>query len=131
MWALISKISLEFEDVSLSRKSQVWQHFLFNQSRVEGKCKNCSALLKLSGSSAKTLMSHLKLKHKILVKSCNEAETPSKPKTSRIDSFFKKEKESISEVIAPLVAKDGFSFSQIAKSELTRRTFNPMALIFQ
>ena len=60
---------------------------------------------------------------KILVKSCNEAETPSKSKTSRIDSFFNKEKESLSEVIAQLVAKDGFSFHQIARSELTRRAF--------
>ena len=123
MWELISKMSLEFEDVSSSRKSQVWQHFLFNRSREEGKCKTCSTVLKMSGSSTKTLMNHLKLKHKILVKSCNEAETPSKSKTARIDSFFKKEKESLSEVIAQLVAKDGFSFSQIAKSELTRRAF--------
>ena len=35
----------------------------------------------------------------------------------------KTEKESLSEVIAQLVPKDGFSFSQIAKSELTRRAF--------
>jgi len=54
------------------------------------------------------------LKHKFLVKSCNAAETPSKSKTSRIGSFFKKEKESLSEVIAQLVAKHGFSFNQIA-----------------
>ena len=65
----------------------------------------------MSGSSTKTLMNHLNLKHKILVKSCNEAETPIMSKTSRIDPFFKKEKESLSEVIAQLVAKDGFSFS--------------------
>ena len=65
----------------------------------------------------------MKIKHKIPVKSCNIAETPSKSKTSRIDSFFKKKKESLSEVIAQLVAKDGFSFHQIARSELTRRAF--------
>ena len=86
---------------------------LLNRSREEGKCKNFSTVLKMSGSSTKTF----------LVKSCNEAETPIKSKTSQIDSFFKKEKESLSEVIAQLVAKDGFSFSQIAKSELTRRAF--------
>ena len=96
---------------------------LFNRSREEGKCKNFSTVLKMSGSSTKTLMNHLKLKQKILVKSCNEAEIPIKSKTSQIDSFFKKEKESLSEVIAQLVAEDGFSFSQIAKSELTRRAF--------
>ena len=107
-------MSLKFEDGSSSRKPQVWQHLLFNPSREEGKCKNCSTVLKMSGSSTKTLMKHLKLKPKILVKSCNEAETPSKSKTSRIDSFVKKEKESLSEIIAQLVAKDGFSFSQIA-----------------
>ena len=58
-----------------------------------------------------------------LVISCNEAETPSNSKISPIDSFFKKEKESVSEVIAQLVAKDGFSFHQIARSPLTRRAF--------
>ena len=86
VWALISKMSLEFEDVSSGRKSHVWQHFLFNRPREKGKCKNFSTVLKMSGSRTKTLMNHLKLKHKILVKSCNEAETPSKSKTSRIDS---------------------------------------------
>ena len=47
VWALISKISLEFDNVSSSRKLQVWQHFLFNRSREEEKCKNCSKIVKI------------------------------------------------------------------------------------
>ena len=80
--------------------------------------------------STKTLNNHLKLKHKIIVKSCNKADTPNKSKTSRIDCFFKKEKESLSEVIAQLVAKDCFSCNQIAKSRQEVPS-NPMASIFQ
>ena len=71
----------------------------------------------------KNIDESFEIKIQILVKSCNEAETPSKSKTSLIDSFFKRKKESLSEVIAQSVAKDGFSFNQIARSELTRRAF--------
>ena len=44
-------------------------------------------------------------------------------KTSGINSFFKKEKESLCEAIVRFVTKDGISFNQIARSELTRRAF--------
>ena len=40
-----------------------------------------------------------------------------------MDSLFMKKTECLCEVIADLVAKDGFSFNQIAKSELTKKAF--------
>lgn len=64
---------------------------------------------------------NLKLKHKAVVKSCNEADALERPK--RVDYIFKKRRESVSEVIAELVAKDGFSFNQIARGERTGRAF--------
>ena len=79
----------------------------------------------------KKLMNHLKLKQKILVKPCNKAEASDKPRFSQIDSFCKKKQQSISEIIAELVAKDGFSFNQPAKSELTITAFTPVGFDIQ
>ena len=50
---------LDFEDVALSRKSEVWQNFTY--------CKLCQAILKVAGSSTKGLIMCLKPQHKIAV----------------------------------------------------------------
>ena len=96
-------MSLEFEDIGSSRKSHVWQHFLFNRSREKGKCKDFSTVLKMSGSRTKTLMNHLK----------SNLAMKLRPQASQRhhELIPKTEKESRSEVIAQLVPKDGFSFS--------------------
>ena len=109
-------MSLELENFSSNRKS------FGNISCSAGLERRKSA--NIAPQFSKFQVKYKKMmNHKILVKSCNEAETPSNSKISPIDSFFKKEKESVSEVIAQLVAKDGFSFHQIARSPLTRRAF--------
>ena len=81
--------------------------------------------LKAAGSSTKSLISHLKSKHRIQVKRCYEiAAEDNQPisKVSRIESYFKS-KESISEVIARLVSVDGLTSNQIASSSLISRAF--------
>ena len=76
--------------------------------------------------STKRLISHLKSKHRIQVKRCYEiAAEDDQPilKSSRIESYCKSKKESISEVIARLVFVDGLTFNQIANSSLISRAF--------
>merc|ERR1712020_808660 len=60
-----------FEDVSISKRSEVWRHFLLNTSTKQGKCMHCSALLKTTGST-KCLHNHLKLKHAIILPRANQ-----------------------------------------------------------
>ena len=68
----------------------------------------------------------MKSKHRIQVKRCYEiAAEDDQPilKSSRIESYCKSKKESISEVIARLVFVDGLTFNQIANSSLISRAF--------
>ena len=58
-----------FEDVGLSKKSEVWQNFTYCKTTKNTKCKLCQAILKAAGSSTKGLITHLKSQHKIAVKS--------------------------------------------------------------
>jgi len=115
-----------FEDVSDRRKSEVWSHFLYNKAQETAKCNLCSVILKAGGSRTKSLINHLKSKHRIHVKGCYEAVSEdAKPKSKlvRIEAYSKNEKESLSEVIAWLVSVDGLTFNQIANSFLIKRAF--------
>jgi len=60
-----------FEDVSITKRSEVWNHFLLNRATKQGKCMHCSALLKTTGST-KCLHNHLKLKHAIILQRANQ-----------------------------------------------------------
>ena len=60
-----------FEDVSITKRSEVWNHFLLNRKTGQGKCMHCSALLKTTGST-KCLHNHLKLKHAIILQRANQ-----------------------------------------------------------
>ena len=55
-----------YEDVSHSKRSEVWKHFLLNKVLDDAKCVYCS--VKLSPVTS-TLGRHLKIKHNIVVKS--------------------------------------------------------------
>ena len=115
-----------FQDVGEHRKSEVWKHFLNDKAQQRVKCKLCSVTLKADGSSTKSLISHLKSKHRIQVKRCNEiAAEDDQPilKSSHIESYFKSKKESISKVIAQLVSVNGLTFNQIANSSLISGAF--------
>ena len=114
-----------FTDISSQRKSKVWQHFTYYKAEEKAKCSVCSAIIKASGSSTKSRITHLKSKHQIHIESFLE-KSVSKPsfKKRKIDSYFKKDRrESLGEVVAKLVVVDGLAFNQIASSKLLRRTF--------
>ena len=119
------KIS-NFEDVGLSRKSNVWQNFTYCKTTEKAKCKFCQAILKAVGSSTKGLIRHLKLQHKIAVKSSRmEVAKIDEPKLKirKVDYFFKSKKQSLGELVSQSTAMDGFTFNQIATSERLRRAF--------
>jgi len=101
-------------------------NFLYNRAQETAKCNLCSVILKAGGSSTKSLINHLKSKHRIHVRRCYEAvseDTKPKSKVVRIEAYFRNEKESLSEVTARLVSVDGLTFNQIANSSLIRRAF--------
>ena len=86
---------IQFQDVSEHRKSEVWKHFLYDKVQQRAKCKLFSVTLKAAGSSTKSLISHLKSKHRIQVKRCYEiAAVDDQPilKSSRIESYFKRKR---------------------------------------
>ena len=115
-----------FEDLGLSRKSEVWQNFTYCKTTKKAKCKLCQAILKAAGSSTKRLITHLKSQHKIAVKSTRVEVAKideSKLKMRKVDSFFKSEKQSLGELVSQLTAIDGLTFNQIATSERLRRAF--------
>ena len=117
---------IQFQNVSDHKKSEVWKHFLYDKAQQRAQCKLRSVTLKAAGSSTKSLISHLKSKHKIQVKRRYEiAAEDEQPilKVSRIEFYFESKKESISEVIARLVSVAGLTFNQIAKSSLNSRAF--------
>ena len=64
--------NIQFPDVSDRRKLEVWKHFLYDKAQQRAKCKLCSVILKAANSSTKSLISHLKSKHRIQVKRCYE-----------------------------------------------------------
>ena len=123
---------LNFEDVGLSRKSEVWQNFTYCKTTEKAKCKLCQAILKAAGSSTKGLIMHLKLQHKIAEKSSRvEVAKIDEPKLKmrKVDSFFKSEKESLDELVTQLTAIDGLTFNQIATSGRLRLAFKLMDMI--
>ena len=65
-------VTLEgFEDFSEDpkRQSEVWKHFLLNKVLEKAKCKHCSEILSIVTT---TLKNHLRMKHKIHVKSLRD-----------------------------------------------------------
>ena len=51
---------IQFQDVSVHRKSEVWKHFLYDKAQQRVQCKLCSVTLKAGSSSTKSLISHFK-----------------------------------------------------------------------
>ena len=140
-----------FEDISKKSNSQVWLHFLKDKEKGKAKCKICANILECKTSSTTSLKNHLRLKHKIILKSTrisetvqveseDESETPakkSKPSTSqgqptvvnlmknkqtKLDNFVG-EKLTVGKVIGQLVSVTGLSFNQVAKSDIIREGF--------
>ena len=115
-----------FEDVELSRKSEVWQNFTYCKTTDKAKGKLSQTILKAAGSSTKRLITHLKSQHKIAVKSSRvEVAKTDEPKfkIQKVDSFFKSENQSLGELVSQLTAIDGLTFNHIATSKRLRRAF--------
>ena len=55
----------DWQDVSVKRRSIVWQHFDYSKSREASRCRFCFKILKNGGGSTKCLINHLTSKHKI------------------------------------------------------------------
>ena len=74
-----------------------------------------SPIIKASGSSTKSLITHLKSKHQIhMGSSLEKSVTESSFKKRKIDSYFKKDRrESLRKAVVKLVAVDGPAFNQI------------------
>ena len=143
----------KFKDISKEKKSPVWKHFLYNHETKQAICKLCSARpLNMQSNNTSPLHNHLKTHNIILTNPAKRgrtesdeievidgapvaksSRTPSTPKagkgkhpqTPTVDKFFspKGPKDSIGKVIARMIAVDGFTFNQIAKSYDIRERF--------
>ena len=67
----------DWQDVSVKRRSVVWQHFVYSKSREASRCCHCFKVLKNGGGSTKCLINHLTSKHKI--------EVPKQPKVEKFE----------------------------------------------
>ena len=117
--------SVEFVDVSMVRKSEVWKHFLYNKEVNKAKCGICSLVLVANGT--RSLISHLQSKHQVLIKRCMGSSADEVvDKRARFEGNFEEHanKESLGEVISRLVSVDNLNFHQIANSDLIRRSFS-------
>lgn len=80
----------DFEPVTSSRGSDVWNHFLLHKEREEAKCLHCKKKLSAKGRSTKGLLDHLRLKHNELLNT--PSTSGSKAKRARtMNDFFKVE----------------------------------------
>ena len=78
-----------FTDISSQQKSNVWQHFTCNKAEEKANCSVCSAIIKASSCSTKSLITHLKSKHQIHMElSLEKSITEPSFKKRKIDSYF-------------------------------------------
>ena len=101
---------MPFLYVRETRKSPVWIDLLLNNDQGIAKCKIYNLILK-NGTTTGSLMTHLKLKHKITVRAKQEGlnigTCPSK--VPKINSLLKKH-DSIQRVISKMVAQGRMAF---------------------
>lgn len=129
-----------------------WDYFVEGDTAENAKCLLCSAILKLSQRSRKGLVTHLKSKHCIDLKSqsqasrkdlCNVSQTASQPqnvdncenvipkkRAKTIDNCLVKV-NSMEKMISRMIAKDGFTFNAFCKSLDLRDLFLKSYLYFQ
>ena len=111
------------------KESHVWRYFQLLSNGESAKCNLCSDILMCRRLSTSGLLRHLTAKHSITTgkKSQNINIIPcakrlkSGNQTTIISSLG--EKESIEELVAKLVACDGFSINGIANSSFIRSSF--------
>lgn len=121
--------------------SEAWKYFEKVVNTETAKCKQCNATISCKGSSTSGMVKHLRIRHSISFQNAkaNSSVLPSKkrksseasssPSTSAsstgatntgIAKYLKR--QSLDEILARLVALDGFSPNAIAKSEFIRES---------
>ena len=124
-------------------KTFVWEYFdraIGKGISDEAKCKKCAAIIKCTGGSTSGLLRHLKSKHSIEkpspTQSADSSETQSGSSSKRfksacsqptLQSFMKKNTRE--EMVAKLIALDGFPPSAVSKSEFIRQAFSDKGML--
>ena len=113
-----------FQEVFESRKSEVWLYFRFSKATETAQCMLCFGRLSAKGSSTKGLITHLRCRHKVLLKSSAGNVDSGSSKISKLSDYNDgAEKASIKQVISEQVAVYGLSFNQIAQNKPLLRAF--------
>lgn len=111
-----------------SDTTSVWSYFLVAKDGNSAKCKRCPAILKTLGGSTKGLHTHLSSKHNIKVISASTSQdsenlnTAPPPAKRKLDDYFTKSADdSLDDVLARMIALDGFPFSVFITSDDLRK----------
>ena len=56
-----------FEDVSATKPSKIWDHWLYNKTTGMAKCNVCGKVIKATAGNSKGLKEHSRTQHKIVV----------------------------------------------------------------
>lgn len=101
-----------------SDTTSVWSYFLVAKDGNCAKCKRCPAILKTLGGSTKGLHTHLSSKHNVKVISASTSQdsenlnTAPPPVKRKLDDYFTKSADdNLDDVLARMIALDGFPFS--------------------
>ena len=111
-----------FQEVFESRKSEVWLYFRFSKATETAQCMLCFGRLSAKGSSTKGLITHLRCRHKVLLKSSAGSVDSDSSKISKLSNDGA-ERASLKQVISEQVAVYGLSFNQIAQNKPLLRAF--------
>lgn len=113
-----------FQEVFESRKSEVWLYFRFSKATETAQCMLCFGRLSAKGSSTKGLITHLRCRHKVLLKTSAGNVDSGSSKISKLSDYNDgAERASLKQVISEQVAVYGLSFNQIAQNKPLLRAF--------
>lgn len=115
----------------MSNRANIWSHFDRNGDAAV--CKKCGSKVTCKGSTTTPMINHLKLKHLIDLtgkrlndcsssSSCSSSQPTSSKKlcgNSSIQNFMKRQQ--LNEIVARLVAEDGFTVNGITRSSFIRQ----------
>ena len=117
---------MEFINVSGTKKSYVWQHFLYNEENVKAKCRICSVVLQTHNSTS-SMVKHLKNKHGIAVNNkrfSDDAGAVVAHKSPRTEGCGGGLRTPLNTIIAEMVSVDGLNFNQLANSKWMHKIFS-------
>ena len=119
---------MEFKRIK--SENPVWDYFLRSRNNEKAKCETCEKTISCKGGSTGAMRNHLSLKHKIFLDTKKTKQQASSEDTSKgftgaskIENYFKPNKQSLERVVAELAAVDRISFNTIATSKQLRQAF--------